>query len=128
MDTKIMVVGSVKCSLKGRRPRIRLAGFWLNEFGFEYNSLASAEYEPGQIIIKLEGSGIDTYNRVVKKVLANKGGLLHVRLYQHGKQKDPHLDISGLWLKNFGFNIGSIMAVKLEYGLITIRLVDFDKL
>lgn len=127
MDTKIMVVGSVKGSLR-RRPRIRLSGFWLDEIGFNYNRLATADYESGQIIIKLQGSGADTYSQVVKGVLASKGGLLQVRLEWHGKQKEPHLEINGLWLEDFGFTIGSIMAVKLEYGLITIRLVDFEKL
>lgn len=127
MTTKVMVVGSEKGNPK-RRPRIRLAGFWLDEIGFKYESLATADYEPGKIVIKLQGSGIDTYSQVVKGVLASKGGLLHVRLEWHNKKKTPHLEIKGLWLENHGFRIGSVIALKIEYGLISIHLVDLDKL
>jgi len=127
MTTKVMVVGSEKGNPK-RRPRIRLAGFWLNEIGFKYESLATAEYEPGRIVIKLQGSGIDTYSRVIKEVLASKGGLLQVRLEWHNKKKTPHLEIKGLWLENFGFTIGSVIILQIEYGVINIRLVDLDKL
>jgi HSP20-like domain of unknown function (DUF1813). len=125
MTTKVMVVGSEKGNPK-RRPRIRLAGFWLNEIGFKYESLATADYEPGRIVIKLQGSGIDTYSQVVKEVLASKGGLLQVRLEWHNKKKTPHLEIKGLWLENFGFTIGSVFVVQAEYGQINIHLVDLN--
>ena len=127
MTTKVMVVGSAK-DTRTHKPRIRITGFWLDEIGFTCDSLATADYEPGQIIIKLQGSGIDTYSRVIKEVLASKGGLLQVRLEWHNKKKTPHLEIKGLWLENFGFTIGSVIILQIEYGVINIRLVDLDKL
>lgn len=127
MTTKVMVVGSEKGFSK-RRPRIRLAGFWLNDIGFKYNNLATVEYEPGKIVIKLQGSGIDTYSQIVKEVLASKDGLLQVRLEWHNKKQTPHLEIKGLRLENFGFTIGSVIVLKIEYGVINIHLVDLDKL
>jgi HSP20-like domain of unknown function (DUF1813). len=127
MDTKIMVVGSEKSSRK-RKPRIRLAGFWLDEIGFQYNSLAAFEFENNRIVIRLEGSGLDAYKRVVKQVLASRKVLVQVRLEWHGKKKNPHLEVKGFWLEQFGFKIGSVIVVQYEYGFITIRLLDVDKL
>lgn len=127
METKVMVVGSEKSHLK-RRPRIRLAGFWLDEIGFKYNSLVTVEYEDGRIVMKVQGSGMDTYGELVKKVISTKAGLLQVRLEWHNKKKTPHLEVKGFWLEQFGFKIGSVIVLRFEYGVITIRLVDLDKL
>jgi len=127
MDTKIMVVGSEK-STQRRKPRIRLAGFWLDEIGFHYNSLAAFEFENNRIVIRLEGSGLDAYKRVIKQVLASRKTLVQVKLYQHGKKKNPHMEVKGIWLEQFGFKIGSVLVVQYEYGFITIRLMDLDKL
>ena len=127
MTTKIMVVGSAKDTRKPK-PRIRITGFWLDEFGFKCDSLATANYEPGQIVIKLQGSGVDTYNQVIKGVLANQGGLLQVKPSFYNKKRAPHLEIKGSWLEEFGFKIGSIFVVQAEQGLINIRLLNMEKI
>ena len=127
MDTKVMIVGSEKGHPK-RRPRIRLAGFWLNGIGFEYNSLVSVKYGQGHIILRLEGFGLETYGKVVKRVMSTKGGLVQIRQEWHNKKLTPHLEVKGIWLEQFGFKIGSIIAVQCEYGVINIRLLDLDKL
>jgi hypothetical protein len=36
--------------------------------------------------------------------------------------------MKGLWLENFGFTIGSLIAVRYEYGFVQILLIDLDKL
>jgi len=127
MDTKVMVVGSAK-GVQKRRPRIRLIGFWLNEIGFEYNSLATAEYEKGSIIIRLQGTGLEAYGKVVKQALGSKTGLLQVRLDSHNKKRTPCLEVKGNWLEKSGFAIGGVIVVRFGYGVINIRLVDPDKL
>lgn len=127
MTTKIMVVGSAKDTRKPK-PRIRITGFWLNEFGFTCDSLAVANYEPGQINIKLQGSGLDTYKQVVKGVLENQGGLLQIKTAFYSKKRAPHIEIKGNWLEDFGFKIGSVFVVQADHGVITIRLLDMEKL
>ena len=125
MTTKVMVVGSAK-DTRTHKPRIRITGFWLDEIGFTCDSLATADYEPGQIIIKLQGSGIDTYSRVIKEVREGQSGLLQVKPAFHNKKRSPHLEIKGVWLEDFGFAIGSVFVVQAEYGEINIHLVDLN--
>lgn len=129
MNKKVNIVGSAKTkNNQKRRPRIRLAGFWLNEIGFEANSLATLKYDHGSIEIKLQGSGIDTYNRLIKSILANKTGLLQVKEAINNKKSTPHIEVTGFWLEQLGFQIGSVLLVQYAYGLINIRLIDLDKL
>lgn len=129
MDTKIITVSRAKAKgSKMHRPKISFAGLWLNEIGFEANNLATLKYEHGSMEIKLQGSGIDTYSRVIKSVRASKIGLLQVREAIHNKKCTPHIEVKGFWLEQLGFQIGSVLLVQYEYGLIDIRLLDIDKL
>lgn len=129
MDTRVLVVGSSKSNnSQKRRPRIRLSGFWLNEIGFEYDNLVSAEYGTGSIVLKLQGKGTETYSKVVKGLLKNKSGLLQVNHEFKNKKQTIHLDLKGFWMEDYGFKIGSVIVVKSEYGVINIRVLDLDKL
>ena len=131
MDTKVMVVGSAKASYTNtdrRRPRIRLAGFWLNEIGFEYERLVTAEYQNGRINLKAEGSGIETYKSLVKDVRKNNSDLIKVENQYHNKKLTPHLEIKGFRLNDLGFNIGSVILVRFKYGHIEIILLDISNL
>lgn len=129
METKVNVVGSAKSSNEQkRRPRIRLAGFWLEELGFTADCLATVEYAKGQIAIKRQGSGIDTYNQVVKSIRTSQTRLLQVKTEVHNKKRTAHLEVKGFWLEEWGFQIGSVILVQYTYGLIKIRLLDLDKL
>ena len=131
MDTKVMVVGSTKASYTNterRRPRIRLAGFWLNEIGFEYEKMVTVEYQNGRINLKLQGSGIETYKNLVKEARKSGLDLIKVENQYHNKKLTPHLEIKGFRLNDLGFNIGSVILVRFEYGHIEIILLDISKL
>ena len=128
MNTKIMLVGSEKTRSLKRHPRIRLAGFWLNDIGFKPDNLVTIEYESKSIMLKVQGSGLDTYKSFVRYARANKAGLLQVREECHNKRRTPHFEIKGFWLEMLGFTIGSHIVVKFEYGSINIRLLELDKL
>lgn len=127
VNTQVLVIGSSK-GVSKRRPRIRLSGFWLNAIGFEYGSLVTAEYQSGSIVLKLQGSGIDTYNSVVKNARKNKAGLFQVSHEYKNKKLTPLIDIKGFWVEDLGFEIGGIVIVQSEYGLIHIRALDLEKL
>lgn len=127
MNTQVMVVGSAKTKdIRRRRPRIRLSGFWLNDIGFTCDSLIEAEYSRECIALKLEGSGVDTYNRVVKGLLRHNMGLLQVKGEIKNNKRTPSIEVKGFWLEEYGFKVGSVIVVESEQGCITIKLLDID--
>lgn len=129
MDTKIMTVGSAKLNRSGgRRPRIRLAGFWLNDIGFEPDSLVTAEYQDGFLEFKAQGKGLDTYRHLIKQVRGNRSALLQVRNELHNRKRTPHFEVCGLWLERLGFTIGSVIAIRYSQGYIKVKLLDLEKL
>ncbi len=128
MNTQVMVVGSAKTDGGRRRPRIRLAGFWLDGMGFKADMLIAVSYDRDCIVLKLQGEGLDVYKAVVRQLRANRSGLLQVRNELHNKKRTPHLEVKGFWLEPLGFTIGSIIAVQYEYGLIRIRRIDLERL
>lgn len=129
METQVMLVGSAKTdNLQRRIPRIRLGGFWLGGIGFEPEMIATAEYEKGSIILKLQGSGIDTYKSLAAQARINQTLLLYVRQEFHNKKHTPYIEIRGAWLEKLGFTVKSVILVRTEYGLIRIKLIDPDKL
>ncbi len=130
MDRKIMIVGSAKShNINKRRPRIRISGFWLNEIGFEIGSIVTSHYENGRITLKLEGKGLDTYNRVVKTLIdSNDSDLLQVRKDYVNNKPTPNIQMNGYWLDNYGFHIGSVIIVIFNYGFLDIRAIDIDNL
>lgn len=130
METRVMVVGSVKAEngLKKNKPRIRLTGPWLAEMGFQTDCLATAEYQFRQITIRLQGSGLEAYSKVVKKALSSREGLLQVRQERLRDKRHPHLQLAGFWLEDLGFKIGSLLVIRYEYGLINLQLLDLDEL
>ncbi|MCL6591992.1 MAG: type I toxin-antitoxin system SymE family toxin [Firmicutes bacterium] len=121
METKVMVVSS-----RGKTPAIRLSGNWLEKIGFEYGKLVTAEYATGKIILRLEDS--DNYKDLVKGALKASSGLFQVsQHFQHYKYFTL-IEISGFWMKQLGFVVGSVVAVRYEYGFIKILLIDLEKL
>lgn len=125
METRVLVVTSAKAANR-RRPVIKLTGDWLDEIGFTYGKLVTAEYETGKIILRLEDS--DNYKDLVKSALKASSGLFQVRRETHNKKQFSQIDLKGFWLENIGFNIGSVFAARYEYGLIKILLIDLEKL
>ena len=124
-DTKIIAIGSCKASNR-RRPRIRLAGLWLEEIGFEADTLVTTAYDNGSIILKVQGKGVETYRRLVSQIRKDKSGLIQVRSLLHNKKRAPHLELKGFWLERFGFAIGGVVAVRYKYGLIQIKLLALN--
>lgn len=127
--TKVVVVTRSKARLATRyRASIRLSGFWLDTLGFEYGTLVRADYRQGSIVLKVQGKGIDAYNNVVKEVMDNRSGLFQVKHNTKRKRYYPTIDIAGFWLEELGFTIGSVAVVQCEHGVITLRLLDLEKL
>ena len=127
MNTKILIVGSQKGKTR-RVPKIRLAGLWLNDIGFEPQSLASVQYEHKSITIELQGTGLDACKSLISQVRATNSGLLHITGQYDNEKTIPSIDVSGLRLETLGFKIGSTIVIRFEYGSITIKLLELDKL
>lgn len=127
METRIMVVTSAKAkNMIRRRPVIRFQGNWLDEIGFSSGKLATAEYEQGRIILRLQDS--DNYKDLVRSALKASSGLFQVRLETNNKKQFSQIDIKGFWLETIGFTIGSVIAVRYEFGFIKIFLINLEKL
>lgn len=119
MERKVIRVGSAK-STRGRRPRIRLSGFWLDKIGFESGKLMTVKYNHGSILVRAHNS--DKYRNLVRGKTG--AGLLQVRRALRNKKLVPIIDIKGLQLEPLGFAIGSVIAVQYGHGFIKIRLID----
>jgi hypothetical protein len=129
MDIRIMAVGSAKLNRSGgRRPRIRLAGFWLEDIGFGPDSLVTAQFGEGSIELRPHGKGVDAYSRIVKQVRETHSCLLQVRNELHNRKRVPHFEVKGLWLEEYGFVTGSVIAVRYSFGYINVKLLDMGKL
>ncbi|MGE5371932.1 MAG: hypothetical protein ACM3QZ_08105 [Solirubrobacterales bacterium] len=131
MNKRILAVGSEKVDSvrPKRKPRIRISGFWLNEYGFERDSLVIAEYDQERITFKLQGSGMEAYKAVVKQVRESDSlALLQVKAEMHNGKRTPHIEVKGPWLEDLGFSIGSWFVLRPEYGVFTLRLLDLDRL
>lgn len=126
MEIKIMNVCGVKSKGLKRRPRIRLSGDWLEKIGFESGKLVVAKYEYGSIILQAHDS--DKYRNVVKGAFKAGAGLFQVHRGFHNKKWVSSITITGFRLEPLGFTIGSVIAVRSEYGFIKIMLINLDKL
>lgn len=125
METRVFVVTRAKAAGR-RRPVIRLQGDWLDEIGFAYGKLVTAEYETGKITLRLQDS--DNYKDLVKGAFKASSGLFQVRKESNNKRHYSQINLKGFWLENIGFTIGSVFAARYEYGLIKILLIDLEKL
>ncbi|MGE5604196.1 MAG: hypothetical protein ACM3YE_00710 [Bacteroidota bacterium] len=132
METKVLTVNNIKAYYDGARvktkrcPTIRLEGDWLHEIGFTYGRSAIAKYGQGRIILRLQDPG--HYQELVKEALETNSGLFHVQRGQNNNVAFPRLDIREFRLQQFGFTAGSVVVAYLEYGLITLLLVDLAQL
>ena len=126
MNRKLLVVTSVAGVKKGLRPKINLAGFWLNGFGFERNKLLSIKCSKNNILIKICDMREMNFTDISKLILKdNSNGILHVREGWSGKDKKyPVITISGFWLEKFGFNIGDVLVIDYEYGIINVQRLE----
>ncbi|MCL6591986.1 MAG: type I toxin-antitoxin system SymE family toxin [Firmicutes bacterium] len=125
MKTRVMIVSHAKAASR-RRSMIKLTGNWLDEIGFTAGKLVTAEYGKGKILLRLQDS--DNYKDLVRGALRTSSGLFQVRLEKNNKKQFSQIDIKGFWLEELGFTIGSMIAVRYEYGFIKILLVDLEKL
>ena len=126
-DIRIMVVGSAKAGGR-RRPRIRVAGLWLEGVGFPADALVTVGYDKGSITMRSQGKGVEAYSRLVGQIRQGNSGLVQVRSLLHNKKRAPHLEVKGFWLERFGFSIGDVVAIRHEHGLIRVSLLDLSKI
>lgn len=55
-------------------------------------------------------------------------GLMTVSNYLKGdKKKVPYIRLRGVWLKDYGFEVGSSMAVETQDGEIRLKLIRTDE-
>ena len=132
METRVLTVSDPKAyypraTAKPKRcPVVRLQGDWLNEIGFNWGKLATAEYTSGRIILQLQDSG--NYKELVKGAFKANSGLFQVRRTTNNKLEFPQIDIRGFRMEQSGFILGSVVIARYEYGLIRFLLVDLDLL
>jgi len=124
ITTRVLVVGSIKSSGVKRRPRIRIAGFWLKGFGFTEGTLVTGEFEEGRAVFKAAGHGIETYSKFVGGIRKNGGQITQVKDSPHNKKMTPHFEMSGLWLSRYGFNTGDVIVIYCHPGLIEAVRLD----
>jgi hypothetical protein len=128
MNTKIITVGKAKTRTEGKfRPKLRFSGLWLDDTGFDYQTLVSVNFDNGYLIFKAQGKGLEEYGKIVKGILRNKMGLLQVSTQKSNGKNVPCFEIKGQWLDNYGFHIGNIVAVQYETNLIRARVIDLAK-
>lgn len=123
MDTKVIVVGSSKGQTPKRIPRIRFGGYWLNEIGFEFNTVVSVKYENGNLVLQRHESGKEAYFHLANLGFRKRSCMLRVGRETISSQK-PHFSVKGYWLDEFGFNIGNVVIVRYEYGIIKMQVLD----
>jgi hypothetical protein len=70
----------------------------------------------------------DNYKDLVKGAFKASSGLFQVRRETGNKKSFSQIDIKGFWLENIGFIIGSVFAVRYEFGFMKILLIDLEKL
>ena len=127
MNRRVLIVSSAKTKeSKRRRPSIRIAGFWLNEIGFDYDKLVEISCEYGLIVLKVVGQGVETYNKVVKDIRKNNSSLLQVKRGTRNKKYIPYIEAKGFWLEQFGFKISDVIILEVENEIINIKLLDID--
>ena len=126
MITKVLFIEKVGKPTKPI-PKVRLAGNWLKEIGFEYGSLVTADAECGSITLNLRGSGTDTYKSIVTQLLNKRDSrLFHVRRNRQVKKYSPFLEITGQWLTNLGFKIGDFVVMKATNQTINIKPLNLS--
>ena len=125
ITTRVLVIAGVKISSGvKRRPRIRIAGFWLKNFGFTDGTLVTGEFEEGRAILRAVGSGVETYSKFIGAIRKNGGQITQVKDSILNKKMTPHFEMTGLWLTRYGFNIGDVIVIYCHHGLIEVIRLD----
>jgi len=127
ITTRVLVVGSLKSRGAKRRPRIRVAGFWLSDFGFNADTLVSGEFDESKAIFKAEGTGIEAYNKCISDTRQKGGRITQVSNHILNKKMTPYFDMTGHWLEGYGFNIGDVVVLHCSQALIEATRLDLSK-
>ena len=101
-------------------PMVFLLGEWLNEIGFEPDTLLTVASDPGCITFTAHNKAV-VYSEIVKFARKNKMQLMQV------SKKDgssPLITLSGNRITNAGFSLGDIFAAEYEYGVIRLQKLD----
>lgn len=123
MEIKMMVVDQ-KTIGNTIYPRILFTGQWLIKLGFDIESIVTAIYEAGMLTLEAQGTGIDTYKKIVHNVRQRQGQLFQVK--NAVRSEGTHLDlaIQGDWLTRIGFSVGDIVCVRILFKRIEIKKID----
>jgi len=100
-------------------PNIFLLGGWLNDFGFEPDTLVTMAAKPGKIIFKAHNNSI-IYRDLVKYARENGMHLLQVAV----KAGIPLINVTCSAIQKSGFEVGDILAAEYDYGVIKLQKPD----
>ena len=103
-------------------PMAHLGGAWLTDVGFTPDTLISITSEQGCITLTAYDEAI-VYSDVVMLSRAKKMRLKQV----YEKDGNPLITITGLCIRNAGFELGDIFAAELEYGIVKLKKLDPSK-
>jgi len=110
-------------------PRIAIANTWLNAMGFPSDTIVSVEKcgcGYGHLMLKACGQGMEAYKLLVQEIRRTGARLVQVRNVSFYGEQGPLLELSGLWLEQWGFPIGEPVAIGYEYGTIYLKRINPD--
>jgi len=96
--------------------------------GFVPDNLVILTREKGKFVFLSQAPGLESYRSISEQVRESGSQLLQVKSGLHNKKRTPHLEIKGEWLEQYGFSIGQTVVVYCEFGVITVRAFDIEKL
>jgi hypothetical protein len=117
-DTRLVPMGTVKENYtKQNIPKIRLSGHWLRDYGFEINSLLTAQAVPGSVTFTLENATPGDYVDLVRRARRQKTRLIQVRT----ESDRPRIGITGSSVDRAGFALDDILAVSHAPGILKLQ-------
>ena len=122
--TRVLVVGSGKLTSGNRKPRIRIAGFWLEEFGFCTGAVVFAQFTQGKVILTVQSDGMEAYKRCIQDLRQKGGAVIQISSQRHNNKRTPHFELVGLWMERYGFRIGDVVVLHLAPGRMSVTRLE----
>jgi hypothetical protein len=124
MNTKVVLVSNSLIA-KIVRTRIRLWGKWLEDIGFEKESLIKIIYRKGKIELIHAGKGMEDYFKIKKEILKDPhSGVLEVGFIRNA----PVLLIKSKCLNEMNFSTGTVAKVHYQNGYILLEALELPNL
>ena len=100
-------------------PKIRLAGYWLHDFGFTIDKLVTVAVDDGIILQLMENKD---YKEVVRFAYKNNMKLLQIRKEEHNRgEPRACIDIFGSIIKRAELCTGDLLTKDCSFGQIKLQ-------